>query len=294
MSIHDQIVDLFESKEDVDGNPIKEPARRKFYWTDGLVTFYVSPREYDDMINGGILNAINFITKFPGYKFDKNKPYQPEDIEKFVNAICDKITDNYEKVLGFIAVDKAQLPSDSFDKLVLGINSIVEKNRDYFVKSFSTVKSEALQTFKSIFEGANYDLQQLVDYDGIGPLLENILDSADTDSVIADMADILDYIKSHNTLAGQLDEICKIWKIMKTVNWDNYNNDITSSISDIYFVRGFEPMVRLLADCTDYKEINGEIVYDDPELQELAYGDEDSDLEIITQRAISNRYNMFF
>ena len=81
---------------------------------------------------------------------------------------------------------------------------------------------------------------------------------------------------------------------MKTVNWDNYNNDITSSISDIYFVRGFEPMVRLLADCTDYKEINGEIVYDDPELQELAYGDEDSDLEIITQRAISNRYNMFF
>lgn len=294
MSIHDQIVELFESKEDVDGNPIKEPARRKFYWTDGLVTFYVSPREYDDMINGGILNAINFITKFPGYKFDKNKPYQPEDIEKFVNAICDKITDNYEKVLGFIAVDKAQLPSDSFDKLVLGINSIVEKNREYFVKSFSTVKSEALQTFKSIFEGANYDLQQLVDYDGIGPLLENILDSADTDSVIADMADILDYIKSHNTLAGQLDEICKIWKIMKTVNWDNYNNDITSSISDIYFVRGFEPMVRLLADCTDYKEINGEIVYDDPELQELAYGDEDSDLEIITQRAISNRYNMFF
>lgn len=294
MSIHDQIVELFESKEDVEGNAIKEPSRRKFYWTDGLVTFYVSPREYDDMINGGILNAINFITKFPGYKFDKNKPYQAEDIEKFVNAICDKIKDNYEKVLGFITVDKAQLPSDSFDKIVIGIDSVVEKNRDYFIKSFSTVKSEALQTFKSIFEGANYDLQQLVDYDGIGPLLENVLDSSDTDTVIADMSDILDYIKSHNTLAGQLDEICKIWKIMKTVNWDNYNNDITSSISDIYFVRGFEPMVRLLADCTDYKEINGEIVYDDPELQELAYGDEDSDLEIITQRAIGNRYNMFF
>lgn len=293
LSIHDQIVELFESKEDVDGNPIKEPARRKFFWTDGLSTVYVSPREYDDMINGGLMNAINLITKFPTYLYDKNKSYTKEDIERFVNAFADAIQDNYEKVVGFIAVDKGQLPQDSMDKFVIGISSIIEKNKSYITQGMSELKSDALQTFKSIFEGANYDLKQILDYDGIGPLLESILDSADTDSVIADMSDILDYIKVTNTLLGQVKSIVDIWRIMKTVNWDNYNNDITSSMSDIFMIRGLEPLLEMLKTSEFDSETN---TYVNPEVNEIANlsGDYDDDLMILGERAITNRYNMFF
>lgn len=293
-SIHDQVVDLFESKEDPEGNKINEPSRRKFFWTDGLATIYISPREYDDMVNGGLTNAVNFIRKFPSYKFDKSKAYTAEDIEKFVNAICDKIGDNYEKVLGFITVDKGQLPQDSLDKFIIGINSIIEKNRQYFVNGMSTMKSEAVQTFKSIFEGVNYDLSQLMEYDGIGPLLEGILDSADTDSVIADVSDILDYIKVHNDLEGQIREMVYIWRILRTVNWDNYNNDITSSVSDIFMVRGFEPILDLIRNAEFDADLG---VFKDAKLQEILQDKQeeyDDDFDTMCQRAVENRYNMFF
>ena len=293
LSIHDQIVDLFESKEDTEGNKINEPSRRKFYWTDGLSTVYVSPREYDDMINGGLTNAINLITKFPTYLYDKNKAYDATDIERFVNAICDSISDNYEKVVGFIVVDKGQLPQDSMDKFLIGINSIVEKNRQYFTAGMSTMKSEAVQTFKSIFEGVNYDLKQLLDYDGLGPLLEGILDSADTDSIIADISDILDYIKVTNNLIGQTKAMVDVWKIMRTVQWDNYNNDITSSISDIFMIRGYEPILEIIKSA-EYDSENERYVNEEVnELVNLS-GEYDDDLQIIAERAMANRYNMFF
>lgn len=293
MSMHDQIVDLFESKEDTEGNPIKEPARRKFFWTDGLATVYVSPREYDDMINGGLTNAINLITKFPTYLYDKNKGYAKEDIERFVNAFADAIQDNYEKVVGFIAVDKGQLPQDSMDKFTIGINSIIEKNKQYITQGMSTMKSEAVQTFKSIFEGVNYDLPQLLEYDGLGPLLENILDNADTDSVIADIADIIDYIKVSKTLLEQTKDIVDIWRIMRTVNWDNYNNDITSSISDIFMIRGLEPLLDFLKTSEYDSDANR---YTNPDVDAIANltGAYDDDLMILGERANSNRYNMFY
>ena len=274
----DNLVELFRAETDDDDN-ILDVNARNYWWTDGLISFYISPREFDDIVSG-FLDGENSIRMFEGY--DKSERYTEIEIHDFANELTAVAKKKILNVIEFVVIDKAKLPRESFDTIEAGITNILESANLEIFNAMNEIKSDAVQSFGSVFTESSYDLDAILSTPNIGVLLENILDTADTDTVISDISEVIDYIKLKYAPEQSMYELVKMWKILSTIDWTKYNSDITSSSSDTFVLRGFQPIINVIAETPEG-------------VDKLKNGDFDmmDEIIIIANRVEENRYNMF-
>jgi len=278
-----QMVERFESSEDVKGDDIEDHNKRKFFWTDGFNTFYISAREYDSAISGCIIDAYNMIKIKK--RFTLEKQYTEEEVLELSNIMEKVMLNKYKQVLSFIAQDKGEMENADFEKIMIGVEDIIGSNMYRITDGFSSVKSEALQSIKSIFEGAKFDVDVLLDYDGIVPIIEKAITDSDTNTFVDDISEILDVYVDYDSVMNSIDNMIGLWKLLAMVDWDQFNGEITALISEMFLERGFKPVLRYARD----NETESLMEHGENESLQRYPGLND----VIIQRATANKSNMF-
>lgn len=287
-NINKQLVERFESSETPEGEPIYDENTKKFYWTDGFNTFYISAREMDSAISGCVIDSFNILRIKKRFSLDKQ--YNESEVEEFVKLIEKTMLGKWNKVLGFITEHKADIASTDFEKIMIGVEDVIGSNMYMVRDGFTSVKSEALQSFKSLVDGANNDIDTLINYDGIVPILEKTIADSDTNTFINDVAEVIDTYVNFDDVYSSIDNLIGLWKLLAMVDWTQFNGEITASISDLFLTRGWNPFIVAITE-DDFDDGGAMIQYDkDEEAGKTKYP---GALDIIIDRAETNQNNMF-
>lgn len=281
LDMHRSIVSLLESKVYPDGEKIMDTNIRKFYFTDGFNVFYISPREFDDMIFGSLGDIQNGLM-IEG--FIQDGKYTDEEIELWISTILKLVNKKYSEVLKFVAISKAKIEKASFDTMIMGVSNVIGNIEPLLIAGFKTMKkSDAVITAQQIIEGVNNDFRILLEEPTIGSIIENILDNNDADEIISDFNDAIDLeVSSRHDFEYKAVQFISLWKVMKTVDWSKYSHDITSNISTLLVVKGIIPMVEHMeSDLLENKDIGGWV---------NKYTD---DIEEMYAEADTNKFNLF-
>jgi len=151
---------------------------------------------------------------------------------------------------------------------------------------FETNKSEATTTFVDLFREAT-SIQQMLDYDGIKGVLENIIENSDVNDVISDLDDIIAETTHDSDVVSIFDSVVDMFKLLRIIDWTKYSAEITSNVSNSFVEHSLKPTVERLRDASG--EINGT-----PVIEYLPKHMKDYDLLLeMVELAVKNKNNMF-
>ena len=280
-----QTVELFESDTDTEDEEITDVNTKKFFWTDGFNTFYISAREMDAILTGCVEDTYNFLK----IKRKIKDTYTDEDVDSIIKISKKMMLGSYKRALDFIVKDKAEIADEDFQRIMIGVEGKIDANMYLIEEGLNSVKSEIDQSIKSIFEGANFDLDMLLNYDGIETILEKSISANDANTVILDFAEVIDILTNFEDSIKSINDLISLWELMSKINWDDFNPEITAQCSEMFVLRGFKPLVKNMVESTpDGQESSLVLFSNDKSLQKFP-----GKHIVILNRAKENMHNMF-
>jgi len=276
-------LDTFKSDVDTEGEPLSLNDS-SFYWTDNLNVVYISPREFDDLINGSIEDSLLELDLL--YGFVDPKTFNLDDIDSYVDAVTSSIREKYLSVTRFIMSKHGAKETEFGDKIEAYLGTALRDLEAPLKELFETNKSEATTTFVDLFREAT-SIQQMLDYDGIKGVLENIIENSDVNDVISDLDDIIAETTHDSDVVSIFDSVVDMFKLLRIIDWTKYSAEITSNVSNSFVEHSLKPTVERLRDASG--EINGT-----PVIEYLPKHMKDYDLLLeMVKLAVKNKNNMF-
>jgi len=276
-------LDTFKSNVDVDGNELSLNDS-SFFWTDNLNVVYISPREFDDLILGSIQDSLNTLDLL--YGFVDNRSFNIDDIDLYVDRIISSVRSKYKSVIKFIVSKHGATETDFMDKIEAYLGTALRDLESPLKELLETNKSEATTTFVDLFRDAS-SVQEMLDYDGIKGVLENIIENSDVNDVISDIDVVIAETTHKADVVSIFDTVVDVFKLLKLVDWTKYSAEITSNVSSSFVEHSMKPTVLRLKN--DGGVINNIPVVDYLPKHMKDYGT----LIDMVDLAVKNKTNMF-
>ena len=242
INIFRELVNKLESTEDTDGEPIKGNTR-KWYWQWEGNIIYVSPRELDDMISGSIGQIISALIDFEG--FDKHESYTDEEYLDFIDIIRENIVEKTCELLSFIGEDKHNIDKDGMNMLYDFIKFEIEgENFDEIMD----VKSDNIVSVKAMVEESDFNFEEMLEYDELGDVIGNYVESVEPEEVVGNVSDIIDTIVNDyaDTPTQFIDNIIGFYKVLATCDWNEYSGKISANLTQAILQRGLKSYSKSL------------------------------------------------
>ena len=242
INIFRELINKLESDTDTDGEPIKGNTK-KWYWQWDNNVIYVSPREVDDMISGSIGLVVSKLIDFEGY--DKNEQYSDEDYLDFTDIIKETIIEKTNQLLSFIGEDKHDIDKMAMNSLYDFIKFEIESEN---FDEIMDVQSDNITSIKSMVEDSEYNFNEMLNYDELGDVIESYLGSVEPEEAVANISDIIDTIVNDysSTPTEFIDNIIDFYKVLDTVNYEDFSGKISANITQALLQRGLRSYSKSL------------------------------------------------
>ena len=242
INIFRELVNRLESSEDAEGEPISGNTR-KWYWQWEGNVIYVSPRELDDMISGSIGQAVAELVDFEG--FDKSENYTDDEYLEFQDIIRNNIIDKTNELLSFIGEDKHNIDPEGMKYLYDFIKYQIETEE---FDEIMDVQSQNISSIKSMVEEADFDFEGMAEYDEMGDMIANYIESVEPEEVVANVSDIIDTIVNDyaDTPTQFIDNIIGFYKVIDTCDWNEYSGKISANLTQAFLQRGLRAYAKSL------------------------------------------------
>ena len=237
-----ELINKLESDINSEGEPISGNTK-KWYWNWDNNVIYVSPRELDDMISGSIGLITTKLIDFEGY--DKKENYSEEEYMEFIDIIKETIIQKTTSLLSFIGENKHDIEPFAMQGLYDFIKFQVESEN---FDEIMNVQSENIVSVKSMVEDSNYDYESMLEYDELGGMIESYIESVEPEELVTNISDIIDVIVNDysSTPTEFITNIIGLYKVLSTVNWDQYSSKVSANITEALLQRGLKVYAQML------------------------------------------------
>jgi MoxR-like ATPase len=209
----------FKSAKDSDGNDIEDIDIQPFWWSDGVDSFYVSPREMTECISNTMTQIED---SFDDMGWDLNGSYSDEEYKKFIDEAINVTAKSFVTTFKMITL-KQEIEgfTNTLGKKIVG--------NEKFKKSFETIrtkKSVNTLSLVQILKNADGDVTFL-DKGVIGSYIKDFSST----EMLQDVATIVDEYFNSTSGAEILDKTLKLYdQIAKSLEKLNASNNYADQL----------------------------------------------------------------